>query len=50
VELGAGASDDLPLRQQVPSCDQGQAVDLPRNGHHSERIDLLGQIANKIVR
>ena len=28
----------------------GIAVDLPVNGHNPERIELLGQIANKILR
>jgi alkanesulfonate monooxygenase SsuD/methylene tetrahydromethanopterin reductase-like flavin-dependent oxidoreductase (luciferase family) len=28
----------------------GLAVDLPVNGHNTERIELLGQIANKILR
>ena len=28
----------------------GIAVDLPVNGHNTERIELLGEIANKILR
>jgi alkanesulfonate monooxygenase SsuD/methylene tetrahydromethanopterin reductase-like flavin-dependent oxidoreductase (luciferase family) len=28
----------------------GIAVDLPVNGHNTERIELLGEIASKVLR
>ena len=38
------------LQDAVASGLDGIAVDLPVNGHNTERIALLGEIANKILR
>ena len=38
------------LESAVASGLDGLAVDLPINGHNTERIELLGEIANKILR
>ena len=38
------------LEAAVASGLDGLAVDLPINGHNTERIELLGEIANKILR
>ena len=38
------------LEKAVASGLDGLAVDLPINGHNTERIELLGEIANKILR
>lgn len=38
------------LEDAVSKGLDGIAVDLPINGHNTERIELLGQIANKILR
>ena len=38
------------LENAVSKGLDGIAVDLPVNGHNTERIELLGQIANKILR
>ena len=38
------------LEDAVSKGLDGLAVDLPINGHNTERIELLGQIANKILR
>ena len=37
------------LENAVSKGLDGLAVDLPINGHNTERIELLGQIANKIL-
>ena len=38
------------LEDAVAKGLDGIAVDLPVNGHNTERIELLGEIANKILR
>ena len=38
------------LQNAVAAGLDGLAVDLPVNGHNPERIELLGEIANKILR
>jgi alkanesulfonate monooxygenase SsuD/methylene tetrahydromethanopterin reductase-like flavin-dependent oxidoreductase (luciferase family) len=38
------------LQNAVAAGLDGLTVDLPVNGHNPERIELLGEIANKILR